>query len=163
MSICNIPVVYIYAMCSYNKVSQGSVLFTSYLQRLTVTSLFNLPKSGEDLNGKGKDERAYMWSTLILFIFHLMFEHLQIILYKQEVTAWKHQSGMEASNKGKQELLKKIRENTLVITGINQGDDPKKIKTFMKKTMDELIGSDEIIRKHANDEEDVQTLRNLAS
>ena len=53
-----------------------------------------------------------------------MFEHLQIIMYKQEVTAWQKQDGAEVFNKAAQIFEKKSKENSLVIYGINQGDDP---------------------------------------
>ena len=68
-------------------------------------------------------------------------------MYKQEVTAWQKQDGAEVFNKAAQIFEKKSKENSLVIYGINQGDDPQKIVSFLRKAINELINDKKLVYK----------------
>ena len=77
-------------------------------------------------------------------------------MYRQEISSWKNQTEMEAHNKSQQNKVQKIQENTLVITGIKQGDDPKKISMFINQRINDLMNSledtEQITKKYKKEE-----------
>ena len=75
MAICNIPVLSIYFTAA-NDQKENKI---SFLASLTVSSIFDMEKGSN--GGDNKQDQSYLWGTLILFIFHVMFQHLEIIIY----------------------------------------------------------------------------------
>lgn len=147
MSLCNIPVILIYYKSSFDNTQ---IKIDSYLQRFTVTSLIDIQKGGDSVISKSNDkDKIFLWATLILFIFHLLLQHMCVIIYHQECRAWKNQNVSEAAGKAQQNLEKSIMDNSLVIYGLNQGDDPKKINKFLRMKLEDLINDTELISQIA--------------
>lgn len=160
MSILNIPALCIYYQESH-KTSQEfqEQQLQDWLLRLTVLPLIELATKGES----GTPSPV----VLILFLSHLLLQHLQIVMYRQEITSWKNQTEMEAHDKSQQNKVKKIQENTLVMTGIQQGDDPKKISKFINQRINELMNSledpkyrEEVLEKRYK-KADIEELRGI--
>lgn len=132
MSVLNIPVLLL-----YRKASDDSPLGNyTFLRSLTVAPLFDMA-SGEGVGGTR--DKSFFWATLVLFIFHLMFQHLHIIIYQQECDAWISQEAEVAKDKQRIATSKHIRENSFAIYGLNQGDSPKDIKVSLHREISRIL------------------------
>ena len=54
-----------------------------------------------------------------------------------------------------------IRNNSITIYGINQGDDPEKISQILQREIELLLEDDEQLKKYAENEEDITKVKNL--
>ena len=102
-------------------------------------SLIDIEKGGQTV----QNEEIKLWSTLIVFIFHIMFQHLQIYMYQQECEAWSKQDIKASLNKNLKKHEKHIRENCFVISGFNTNDNPKLIEQFLSFEINKLLEEDE--------------------
>ena len=78
----------------------------------------------------------------MIFIFHIMFQHLQIYMYQQECDAWKKQDIKASLNKNLDNYEKHIRENCLVISGFNINDNPGLIEQHLTNKIKEVLDED---------------------
>ena len=102
-------------------------------------SLIDIEKGGQTV----QNEEIKLWSTLIVFIFHIMFQHLQIYMYQQECEAWSKQDIKASLNKNLKKHEKHIRENCFVISGFNTNDNPKLIEQYLSSEINKLLEEDE--------------------
>jgi hypothetical protein len=77
-----------------------------FMERMTIQSLHQeaVEKSHQDAVDSSTDKFSkgrVMWYALIIYIVQLMFAHLQIILYNQEVKAWEYVQSKEQLNRTK--------------------------------------------------------------
>ena len=77
MSVLNIPLLVV-----FYKTSSAD---TTIIERLTIGPLIKMLDSGSM-----GEQQGSQYLVLILFIFHIMFQHLQIVVYMQECEAWKN-------------------------------------------------------------------------
>ena len=54
-----------------------------------------------------------------------------------------------------------IRNNSITIYGINQGDDPEKISQILQREIELLLEDDDQLKKYAENEEDITKVKNL--
>jgi hypothetical protein len=79
---------------------------------------------------------------VILFVVHLLFTHLIVILYDQDCNTWApdaDKNEIHAKNQKEHFMNKHVRENSIVIYGINNGDNPDHVKEYLRDEINKLI------------------------